>query len=96
MTKDVTVLRNFSHVEAGAFVRGEHRRIPIALADLLIEGNLVSACEHLHEGDTEEPTPTNVNSMNKIIEVPDIQENIPHVVIEQPKKTRKPRKKVDK
>ena len=47
-TKDVTVLRNFSHVLEGSFVRGEHRRIDATLADIFVEGNLVSICEHEH------------------------------------------------
>lgn len=95
-TKDIQILRNFSHTVVGSFVRGEHRRLDSVLADMLIEGNLAVGCEHTHEGDPEEPTPANVEVVNEIIEVPDINENMPDCVIEQPKKTRKTRKKVDK
>src|SRR5699024_3238232 len=60
-TKDVTVLRNFAHI-SGAYIRGECRRIDESLANQFIDANLVSECEHEHEGDE---TPEG------IIEVPD-------------------------
>lgn len=84
-TKDVTVLRNFSHVREGSFVRGEHRRIDATLADIFVEGNLVSICEHKHEGD---------ETTFGIIDVPCNEENIPDVAIEKPK-ARNRRKKAD-
>ena len=87
-TKDVTVLRNFSHVLEGSFVRGEHRRIDATLADIFVEGNLVSICEHEHEGDETSTSTT------KVLEVPCNEENIPNVAIEKPK-TRSRRKKAD-
>ena len=85
-TKDVTVLRNFSHVSEGSFVRGECRRIDAALADIFVEGNLVSICEHEHEGDEK--------STIEVLDVPCNEENIPDVAIEKPK-SRSRRKKAD-
>lgn len=95
-TKDIQILRNFSHTLHGAFVRGEHRRLDSIFADMLIEGNLAVGCEHRHEGDPVEPTPVNEEVANEIIEDDDINENMPNEVIEQPKKTKKTRKKADK
>ena len=85
-TQDVTVLRNFSHVREGSFVRGEHRRIDATLADIFVEGNLVSICEHEHEGDE--------TTSFGIIDFPCNEENIPDVAIEKPK-SRSRRKKAD-
>lgn len=87
-TKDVTVLRNFSHVSEGSFIRGEHMMIDAELADILVEANLVCLCEHKHEGDETSTSTT------KVLEVPCNEENIPDVAIEKPK-SRNRRKKAD-
>lgn len=84
LTKDITVLRNFSHV-TGAYIRGEHRRAPVELADQFIAANLVVACEHEHEGDKVTPVGILETSENIVDEVD---------AIEKPKRTR--RKKADK
>lgn len=84
LTKDITVLRNFSHV-TGSYIRGEHRRAPIELADQFIAANLVVECEHEHEGDKLTHVGILETSENIVDEVDSI---------EKPKRTR--RKKSDK
>ncbi|XTR36463.1 hypothetical protein ACQQ2T_07815 [Paraclostridium tenue] len=53
VTKDVTVLKNFSHV-SGVYIRGEHHRIDEFLANQFIESNLVAPCNHTHVENVDE------------------------------------------
>lgn len=85
MTKDVTILRNFSHVKYGAFVRGEHRRMEVDLADIFINANLAIGCEHAHEGDEAVPL--------GVLEVADNSLELECAVIDTPSKRKKKVKK---
>lgn len=81
VTKDVTVLKNFSHV-SGVYIRGEHHRIDEVLANQFIESNLVAPCNHTH-----------VENNEGIVEVPlDVVENVDEVI---KSKSRGRRKKGD-
>lgn len=46
ITKEIVILRNFSHVPSGVYVKGTHHRIDESLANLFIESNLAALCDH--------------------------------------------------
>ncbi|MFR9069806.1 MAG: hypothetical protein ACLVIU_05540 [Paraclostridium sp.] len=48
ITKSILILRNFSHVPTGSYIRGEHHRIDEILANSFIESNLAAPCDHTH------------------------------------------------
>ncbi|CEK33579.1 hypothetical protein UMC2_08291 [[Clostridium] sordellii] len=69
ITKSIVILRNFSHVPTGSYVRGEHHRINEDLANKFIKANLAAPCNHTHveenEGIVDVPDYINAESKSK-------------------------------